>query len=99
FYCALDPDGTITPCVFFPLAVGNIKMNSFEEIWDNNKVFLDLRDREKLKPNCGTCRFKYVCGGCRARAYGYFGDYLAPDPGCINNIEAWKRLIASCEAR
>lgn len=99
FYCALDPDGTITPCVFFPLAVGNIKTDSFEEIWDNNRVFLDLRDREKLKPNCGTCKFRYVCGGCRARAYGYFGDYLAPDPGCINNIEAWKRLIALCEAR
>jgi len=31
------------------------------------------------------CEYKYVCGGCRARAYGYFGDYTRPDPGCILN--------------
>jgi hypothetical protein len=28
-----------------------------------------------------------VCGGCRARAYAYFGDYLGPDPGCKFNAE------------
>jgi radical SAM protein with 4Fe4S-binding SPASM domain len=92
FYCALDPDGTITPCVFFPLPVGNIREDDFEEIWDNHPVFWDLRNREKLKGHCGECEFKYVCGGCRARGYGYFGDYLAPDPGCINNRFAWENL-------
>jgi hypothetical protein len=34
-----------------------------------------------------------MCGGCRARAYGYFEDYLAPDPGCIYNMDAWNELI------
>ncbi|MEM2914845.1 MAG: radical SAM protein, partial [Candidatus Bathyarchaeia archaeon] len=48
---------------------------------------------EKLKGHCGICKYKYVCGGCRARAYGYFGDYSAPDPGCINNSEEWKKLL------
>ena len=93
FYCALEPNGDITPCVFFPLKVGNIKIDDFKEIWENNKTFLDLRDRDKLKPHCGVCEYKYVCGGCRARAYGYFGDYLAPDPGCINNRQEWNKLL------
>ena len=99
FYCALEHDGVITPCVFFPLKVGNIKTDNFEEIWENSKVFLDLRDREKLKPHCGVCEYRYVCGGCRARAYGYFGDYLAPDPGCINNKEEWNKLISTKNAK
>lgn len=92
FYCALDPDGTITPCVFFPLPVGNIREDDFVDVWDNNPVFWDLRNRDKLKGHCSECEFKYVCGGCRARAYGYFGDYLAPDPGCINNRIFWEQL-------
>ncbi len=93
FYCALEPNGDVTPCVFFPLKVGNIKIDDFKETWENNKIFLDLRDRDKLKPHCGVCEYKYVCGGCRARAYGYFGDYLAPDPGCINNRQEWNKLL------
>ncbi len=85
FYCAIRPQGNIEPCVFFPLTVGNIKNDDFEELWDNNKVFQDLRNKDLLKPNCGKCDYRYYCGGCRARAYNYFGDYMAPDPGCINN--------------
>lgn len=95
FYLALEPNGDITPCVFFPLKVGNIKVDDFEELWDTNEVFQDLRDRDRLKPHCGECEYRYVCGGCRARAYAYLGDYLAPDPGCINNIEVWNTLKGS----
>lgn len=90
-YCALDPNGTITPCVFFPLPVGNILEDDFLEVW-GNPVFKELRDRDKLKGQCGQCEHRYVCGGCRARAYGYFNDYMAPDPGCINNLNLWEKL-------
>ncbi len=93
FYCAIEPNGLITPCVFFKLNIGNIRNDNFKEIWNNNKVLQDLRDRDKLKGQSGICKYKYVCGGCRARAYGYFEDYHAPDPGCINNIEKWQELL------
>ncbi len=93
FYCAIRPNGDIDPCVFFPLTVGNIKRDDFEEIWEKNKVFTELRNKDILNSNCGNCEYRYYCGGCRARAYGYFGDYLAPDPGCINNKEAYERLV------
>ncbi len=92
FYCALDPDGSVLPCVFMPIKVANIRTCDFQELWENCPVFLDLRDRDKLKPHCGECEYRYICGGCRARAYGYFGDYLAPDPGCVNNLSAWESL-------
>jgi len=53
----------------------------------HSTVLNDLRDREKLMGRFGHCRYKYVCGGCRARAYAYHGDYLMPDPGCIRELE------------
>ena len=91
-YAAIQPNGDVSPCVFLPITVGNIREKSFWEIWTNSKVFNDLRDRSKLKGFCNSCPFKNICGGCRARAYGYYNDYLAPDPGCIYNFKEWNKL-------
>jgi len=45
-----------------------------------------------LEIGVGVCRYKGSCGGCQARAYGYFGNYKAPDPECINNQEVFPKL-------
>jgi radical SAM protein with 4Fe4S-binding SPASM domain len=86
FYCAISPEGNVQPCVFMPLVVGNLKTEKLEDIWLNSTVFKDLRDRQKLKGRCSRCEFKFVCGGCRARAYAYYDDYLMSDPGCIKKL-------------
>jgi radical SAM protein with 4Fe4S-binding SPASM domain len=86
FYCAISPEGAVQPCVFMPLVVGNLRTERLEDIWFNSPVFRDLRDREKLKGRCGKCEFKFVCGGCRARAFAYHDDYLMSDPGCIRKL-------------
>ncbi len=88
-YAALQPDGTLSPCVFMPIPLGNLRERSFESIWRTHPLLLDLRDKDKLRGICGKCPYRYVCGGCRARAYSYFGDPLAPDPGCIYNLREW----------
>jgi len=92
FYMAMRANGDLQPCVFFPLKVGNILEDDFEELWKHNKVFQELRDKDILH-GCNTCDYRYYCGGCRARAYAYTEDYLAPDPGCINNKEGYKKAI------
>ncbi|MCX7730195.1 MAG: radical SAM protein, partial [Candidatus Caldatribacterium sp.] len=53
-----------------------------------SKVLRELRNRSLYRGHCGVCAFRAVCGGCRARAYAYFGDYLGPDPGCVLNTFA-----------
>jgi len=93
-YGALQPNGDVTPCVFMPnLVVGNIRERGFLDIWHNSEVMWKLRNRELLKGYCGKCEYKYVCGGCRARALGYFEDILTPDPGCVNNKEFYMRYL------
>ncbi len=94
FYIAIRPNGDIEPCVFFPLKVGNVREDDLETLWRTSKVFEELRNRDLLKPHCGICEYRYKCGGCRARAYGYFNDYLAPDPGCILNRSAYQSLVS-----
>lgn len=93
-YAALQPNGDVTPCVFLPVKVGNVREKSFSEIWTTSPVFKKLRDRELLKGICGKCPYKYICGGCRARAYAYYGDILAPDPGCILAKKEWEKIAS-----
>lgn len=105
-YCCIEPNGDIKPCVFFPTnkhtVVGNIIEDSFKKIWDHNELLWKLRTRENLTSykinghvvGCGTCKDRYICGGCRARSYSYFsGKVNEPDVGCIENKEIWE-LIA-----
>ena len=90
FYMSVEPNGDMFPCVFFPhddiLKLGNIKDDDLEDIWVNSELLLQLRDKDLLASHCGVCESRYICGGCRARAYTYNdGDYLGPDPGCLKN--------------
>jgi AdoMet-dependent heme synthase len=75
--------GDVQPCGYFDMPVGNIREQSFKEIWTNAKVFQDLRDFSKLKGKCGACEYKGACGGCRARALAATGDYMAEEPYCV----------------
>ena len=81
YYCRITPEGDITPCPYMPVAVGNLRSQSFDAIWHGASVLNDLRD-PKLGGRCGACEFSEVCGGCRCRAYATYGDYLAEDPAC-----------------
>ena len=91
-YAALQPNGDVSPCVFMPIVVGNLRRDDFIKIWRETPLFNRLRDRDILKGFCGRCIYRYVCGGCRARAYSYYGDELEVDPGCIYNLHEWNRI-------
>ena len=94
-YCAIEPNGDVTPCVFIPqFVVGNLREQRFLEIWNQNRIFSAFRNREGPKGACSDCKYKCVCGGCRARSLGYFEDFTAPDAGCIYNQSSWNQLLA-----
>lgn len=96
FYMSVEPNGDLYPCVFFPhnpdVRLGNLMENDLEDIWKNNQLLNILRNKEILEGHCGECESHNICGGCRARAYNYFNDILAPDPGCIHNSQEWEKI-------
>ncbi len=75
--------GDVTPSGFLPIVAGNIREQNVVDIYRDAPLFRELRDPELVKGKCGRCRYKVICGGSRARAYGVTGDYLAEDPSCI----------------
>jgi AdoMet-dependent heme synthase len=92
-YCRITPDGKLTPCPYMPTEAGDLRRQSFGEIWSGSKVFAELRQRE-LGGRCGRCEYRMVCGGCRARALATTGDYLAEDPGCVYEPPGDRPLVA-----
>jgi AdoMet-dependent heme synthase len=76
YYCRVYPNGDVTPCPYLPIKLGNIREQSFKDIWFNSKIFKALRDPNCLKGKCGKCEYRQLCGGCRARAYGLSSDFI-----------------------
>lgn len=81
-YCIISPTGDVQPCAYLDIPVGNVRLVPFSQIWRDSKLFKELRGMN-YSGSCGTCRYKKACGGCRARAYFYYGSYLAEEPWCL----------------
>lgn len=75
-------NGTIYPSGFLELPLGNIKEDNLGNIYRNNKALQLLRDPDTYTGKCGSCSYKYLCGGSRARAFATEGSYLAEDKLC-----------------
>src|SRR5260370_1342545 len=80
-YCRITPDGKLTPCPYLSAVAGDLRTQSFAEIWRSSPLFRRLREGV-LGGKCGACEYRGLCGGCRARAYALAGDVLAADPSC-----------------
>jgi radical SAM protein with 4Fe4S-binding SPASM domain len=86
--CFISHEGEVFPCGYLPAIAGDLRKQSFAEIWNDSAVFGQLRDDDNLKGKCGCCEFRHVCMGCRARAYAATGDFLAEEPFCVSGRTA-----------
>src|SRR4029453_10534518 len=71
------------PCGYLPALAGDLRKQSFAEIWEKSEVFNTLRHTSNLKGKCGCCEFRNICMGCRARAFAATGDYMSEEPFCV----------------
>jgi len=80
--CFVAHTGEVYPCGYLPVSAGNVTRQSFREIWEKSEVFGRLRDPSQLEGKCGLCEYRFVCEGCRARAYAMTGNFMAEEPFC-----------------
>ena len=81
--CFISHEGEVFPCGYLPVIAGDLRKQTFQDIWENSTVFHELRDTNQLKGKCGCCEFRNVCMGCRARAYAATGDFMDEEPFCV----------------
>jgi radical SAM protein with 4Fe4S-binding SPASM domain len=81
-YCRITPNGGVTACPYIPDEVGNIRHESFKSIWTSSPGLQALRN-PVLRGTCGSCEYRKLCGGCRARPLALGGNLMDPDPWCV----------------
>ena len=82
-FCFISHVGDVFGCGFLPIPAGNIRQQTFKQIYQQSPLFLELRNHNLLKGKCGACEYKTTCGGCRARALSVHKSYLEEEPYCI----------------
>ncbi len=82
-FCFISHIGEVFGCGFLPVAAGNIRQQSFRQIYQQSPLFIELRNHQLLKGKCGTCEYKVMCGGCRARALSINKNIQGEEPYCV----------------
>lgn len=90
-FCFISYKGEVQICGFLDVKCGDLKEQSFGEVWRESPVFRQMRDLDGYHGRCGYCEYRRYCGGCRARAYEITGDYLAEEPFCVYEPKASKK--------
>ena len=78
-------DGSVRPCAFANVNLGNVRKISLSEIWENtvsSRWLRRLKDPEELSGACSTCAYRHICIGCRVRSKVATGSWFNSDPMC-----------------
>jgi radical SAM protein with 4Fe4S-binding SPASM domain len=76
--CYVSPWGDVYPCVQFPLPCGNLRRQSFAEIWAASPQLKEVRAiRAKHLSTCSSCSHLGTCTRCPGLAY-MEGDMRGP---------------------
>lgn len=107
--CYISPYGDVFPCVQMPLPTGNLRRESFAEIWGNSREMKRVRAlRESRLRVCSRCEIRQFCERCPGLALMEGGDLEGPyeracelaeikarQAGVKNPVSAWHRSKTS----
>jgi radical SAM protein with 4Fe4S-binding SPASM domain len=68
--CYVSPYGEFYPCVAFPLSCGNVRQQSFIDIWRNSEQLKEVRSiRLRDLSGCSQCAHGATCTRCPGLAF------------------------------
>lgn len=79
FSSYISPYGDVQPCIEINMICGNLREQSFMEIWENSEEMLMVRAiMRKDQKKCPDCPEPDLCFRCMGQSYIESGDLLAP---------------------
>jgi radical SAM protein with 4Fe4S-binding SPASM domain len=83
--CSISPYGDVRPCIQLLKNAGNLRMNSFHDIWTSSAELKRIRDiRLSDLPVCSKCNLFLYCNRCAGLALLENVDLLGPSSeACI----------------
>jgi AdoMet-dependent heme synthase len=84
----ISPFGDVYPCVQFPMPCGNLRTQTFDDIWQRSKPLNELRTvHVRDLPTCSTCSHAGSCSRCPGLAY-MEGNMRGPSSADCEKSEA-----------
>lgn len=71
---AILQNGDVLPCRRLPIVLGNLKKDTFEDIFLNSELLRKFRRFQQYQRQCGSCNYGKLCRGCPAISYALTGD-------------------------
>jgi radical SAM protein with 4Fe4S-binding SPASM domain len=94
--CAISPVGDLFPCPLMPLRIGNLRQQSFEELWRTQPaeelVYLRSIRREDLT-ECRDCEFASFCDRCPGVTLGETGSLTGRSPSACRHAAIRAQLF------
>jgi len=90
---SINPRGQVWPCNALPLPVGDLRKQSFAEIWFDSDALEDVRFLRWAKiSECNRCELRNYCQRCHGMALVEHGDVSGP------SLEACRHAVAVRDA-
>jgi radical SAM protein with 4Fe4S-binding SPASM domain len=86
---AITPTGDVWPCNALPLPCGNLRAQTFAEIWGGSAELAEVRDLRWAKlSECNRCELRAYCQRCHGMALVEQGELRGP------SLEACRHAVA-----
>ena len=82
--------GDVLPCRRLPIVLGNLREESFENIFLQSPLLKKFRRYSEYLKGCDTCEFSLICKGCPAITFGLTGDCFNEFPYCFYGARSKK---------
>lgn len=90
---SITPTGDVWPCNALPLPCGNLRAQSFAEIWTGSERLADVRDLRWAKlSECNQCSLRAYCQRCHGMALVEHGEMRGP------SLEACRHAVTVRDA-
>ena len=90
---AITPTGQVWPCNALPVPCGELRQQSFADIWWGSKELAEVRDLRWAKlAECNTCTLRPYCQRCHGMALVEQGEMRGP------SLEACRHAVTVREA-
>lgn len=85
---SIQPNADVLLCSFINEPIGNLRSETLKAVIKRvNKLEIVKKFvfREGIQI-CSDCNYRFLCGGCRARALEMLGDFNGTDPLCFKDF-------------
>ena len=97
-YANISSSGDVRACNIMPVVAGNIRTQSFRDIWERSDWFQQVRSiRRKDLETCDTCPKITYCGRCHAQALVEDGNIMGPSSSACSYAEIHDRVQIELE--